>query len=159
MKLIPLTKGMTALASDEDFNEVSSFKWHAVQTKGTWYARRSIKGEKANRPKKVYLHRQLLKASPGDQVDHANGNGLDNRRENIRIASSAQNMQNRPVQRNNVSGLKGVHYRKDRGTYRARIVVDGREINLGTYKSPQDASRAYEKASAQYFGQFHRHVV
>lgn len=103
--------------------------------------------------KNVRLHRLLMNTSPTQLVDHINNNPLDNRRCNLRIVNKSQNGANRPKTKHNTSGYKGVTKLKN-GKYMARIMVNYQEIYLGCYKTPIEASRAYQKAEREYFGEY-----
>jgi hypothetical protein len=97
------------------------------------------------------LGRALLK---GEEVDHINRNGLDNRRENLRLATRSQNMANKTVYLTNKLGVKGVYLRNNR--YRAQIQVEGRKIMLGTFDTLDEAREAYKQAAVKHFGEFAR---
>lgn len=115
-------------------------RWHATHIRGTTYSRRKSS---------PMLHQQIL---PGAvKVDHRNSDGLDNRKRNLRPATTAQNGFNRRPQAN-ASGFKGVH--PSYGKWRARIKAMGRVLSLGTFSSPVEAARAYDAAARQYFGTF-----
>jgi len=89
----------------------------------------------------------------GLDTDHINGDGLDNRRENIRVSTKSQNQANRRnLQSNNTSGFKGVDFH--RGKWRAQIKVDGRKIDLGSFDTPDEASGAYLRSAHHHFGKF-----
>ena len=103
--------------------------------------------------KNVRLHRLLMNPSPTQLVDHINNNPLDNRRCNLRIVNKSQNGANRPKTKRNTSGYKGVTKLKN-GKYMARIMVNYRGIYLGCYETPIEASRAYQKAEREYFGEY-----
>lgn len=108
----------------------------------------------------VLLHHVILvrilgrEIQKGEMPDHINGNGLDNRRENLRLATSAQNNMNKSKQTNNHSGYKGVVFHKQSGKWRARIYVDGKQKSLGLFATPELAHRAYYQAAIEYFGDF-----
>jgi hypothetical protein len=94
MKGIPLTRGKVALVDDEDFEVLNTHKWYAHKDHCTFYAcRQAEDGSK----KKMTMHRQLLSLKlgrpllKGEKTDHWNGNGLDNKRENLRLSTNAQN--------------------------------------------------------------------
>jgi AP2 domain/HNH endonuclease len=89
-------------------------------------------------------------------VDHINGNGLDNRRTNLRPATSAENARNRRSQRGSSSPYKGVSWIRSRRNWRANLRVGDRLIHLGSYTDPADAARAYDAAALKYFGEFAR---
>jgi hypothetical protein len=102
----------------------------------------------------IQMHRLILNAPKGADVDHINGNGLDNRRENLRICSRAENLRNRGIQRNNQTGYKGVCWNKSKNTYTAQIQYEKTTYRLGTYPSAKEAALAYDKAARRYFGKF-----
>lgn len=101
----------------------------------------------------VMLHRFLIGSDP-PMVDHINGDPLDNRRSNLRVATNAENQRNRGPQKNNRSGMKGVT--RNRKGWMARIKVDGKPMHLGTFSSPDEAARAYDLAAQVHHGQFAR---
>jgi hypothetical protein len=112
---------------------------------------------------KIYGHQYLVHrliwlfaygVVPSGQIDHADGDRLNNRLSNLRLASAHQNGANRKTPKTNTSGFKGVRKRGDR--WRAEIEVHGRSISLGTYGSGDDASAAYYEAAQRYFGSFAR---
>ena len=148
---IPLTQGKVALVDDEDYERVSHFKWHAHrdQRAALWYARRTWR-----RPQRgsILLHRLLLNAPRDKQVDHINGDGLDNRRCNLRLCSHAENMRNSRSR----SGLKGATFDKRRNKWYARICVNRRQIFLGFFDSEEEAHASYCAASICYHGAFGR---
>lgn len=86
---------------------------------------------------------------PDDQIDHKNRSPADNRQDNLREATNAQNQQNRGLDRNNTSGCKGVTWAKLRGKWQAQIVVDGRSICLGRYDRFEDAVARRKAAEAE----------
>jgi hypothetical protein len=94
------------------------------------------------------LHRLILKAPDGVEVDHINGNALDNRRQNLRLATHAENMHNRV----GTNDLKGVRRKGKR--YYASIEMDGRFIHCGVYDTPEEAARAYDRKAIELFGEF-----
>lgn len=130
---IPLTQGLYALVDDEDYPAVVGLSWCAMRTRHTFYAYRSGS---------VLMHRMLCPGWP--QVDHANGDGLDNRRANLRPASHSQNQANRPKAPGSSSQFKGVQLFRRTGKWRARIKIDGLEHHLGYFMVEADAARAYD---------------
>lgn len=104
------------------------------------------------------LHRIILERilgrnlDIGEYCDHINGDGADNRRSNLRLATHAENMKNRKVNKNSRTGFKGV--RPHRNKFRATIVVDGQRINLGIYDTPELAAKAYDEAAIFHHGRF-----
>lgn len=104
----------------------------------------------------TYLHRFIIDAPRGSIVDHANGDTMDNRRSNLRIASHQQNMSNSQRRKTNTSGYKGVQLRCDGKKWLARIQVNKKTIHLGSFETREDAARAYDAAAIQHFGEFAR---
>src|SRR3990167_2235442 len=107
----------------------------------------------------VFLHRFILNAPKGLEVDHINGNGLDNRRKNIRLCTKKENMQNRRISINNTSGYKGVYYHKsDKRKKRWTVFIrtdDNRKF-IGRFLTALDAAKAYNEAATKYHGEFAR---
>lgn len=93
---------------------------------------------------------------PGGQIDHANGNPDDNAIGNLREATNRENSRNRRVDRESITGLKGVYHRQRKNGYQARIFVDGKRVTVGSYASAEEAARAYDASALQHFGEFAR---
>lgn len=145
MKEIPLTQGRVAVVDDDDFQYLMQWKWCAHKYRHGYRAVRSTN------PGTEMMHRVILAAQKGEQVDHADGNGLNNVRSNIRLATHAQNMQNSrrsPCS----SGFKGA--RKHGKKWESRIRVNGKQIYLGLFKSPELARSVYRKAAMHFHGEF-----
>ncbi|MFN8994484.1 MAG: hypothetical protein ACK5X3_12605 [Pseudomonadota bacterium] len=150
---VPLTRGLEALIDARDAHLVAGHNWHAVPSGHTFYAGRNQRiGDKVHT---VKMHRVLMDARGSAVIDHVNQNGLDNRRVNLREATLGQNQHNRKKQKSS-SRYKGVMLRKDSGKWQARIMVDGKHIQLGCYASEEDARAAYEVASEILHGDFGR---
>jgi hypothetical protein len=90
------------------------------------------------------------------QVDHINGNGLDNRKENLRICSHSENQWNRTKYKNNKSGYKGVFFHSKTGHWEAGIRINGKREYLGVFNTPQEASLAYSRKAIELHGEFAR---
>lgn len=149
-KEIKLTKGYITIVDDEDFERVSKFKWQVSVTKTNNYARRTV-GSGKNK-KTIRLHNYVLEIQ--DTVDHINGDGLDNRKENLRVCRREENAKNRKLNCNNISGYKGV--RLEYGKWRAQIKVNGKRVHLGMFAEKMDAAKAYDEAALKYHGEFAR---
>lgn len=139
---LPLTQGKIALVSAIDYPELAKYRW----CWGGHYAMR-----KDSLKKTVYLHRQVL-GFPTAAVDHINRNVLDNRRQNLREASSAQNCANSRLPITNTSGYRGVF--KKRAKWAAQISVNNKSVYLGAFNSIKEAAKAYNTAAESHFGQF-----
>lgn len=151
MKWIELTQGKVALVDDKDYKMVAQRKWSALKPKGNgraWYA---IARQGAG---KILMHRFILGLTGKKQVDHKNGDGLDNRRCNMRICSNGQNQHNRMGQgkKSKFKGVKKEQRQKD--TWGARIKTNGKAIWLGTFRDEKQAAKAYDTAALKYFGEF-----
>lgn len=155
MKSIPLTQGATALVDDEDYPMVAQHKWHLLSG-ACQYARMNIPRlpeKKHNRG--LLMHRLILDPPTGISVDHINGDGLDNRRCNLRLATTSENGRNSRRPKSNTSGYKGVCYLKRNDCYQAQIQSgQGKILYLGVYKTAEDAGRAYDAKAREIYGQF-----
>lgn len=152
--LVPLTRGKFALIDSADAEEVGRYNWMALKGSHGWYAVRFV--ERRGRRSCIYMHRQLMRAMPGIEVDHRDLDSLDNRRSNMRLATRGQNGSNRSVQRNNTSGFKGVCWDKAKQKWSSHIKVDGRQRFLGYFATPEEAHAAYAAAATKSFGEFAR---
>jgi hypothetical protein len=147
MKEIPLSRNKFAIVDDEDFDFLSlpTYKWHAIENKKTFYA-----GGRKN----IKMHTLLMNTPEGKIVDHINGNGLDNRKENLRICTVEENNRNRGKTVRNKSGFKGVCYLKNTKKWKASIRVSKKQINIGYFKTKEEAYEAYCVACVKYHGEF-----
>ena len=136
MKRIKLTQGKYAIVDDNDYDRVSQYKWCAVYIKGTWYATRRANDENPYKP----MHRFILKAKKGEEVDHINRNGLDNRKQNIRICDRETNLKNRKIWGN--SRYKGVSFHSRDKVWQAYKKIAGKQIYIGSFISEREASLA-----------------
>jgi len=100
------------------------------------------------------MHRAILQPLPGVLIDHIDGNGLNNQRANLRLATQKQNVRYAKAKSTNKVGYKGVSLDKVRQLFKATITVDGRQISLGRYLDPIEAARAYDQGARQHFGTF-----
>ena len=151
-KELVLTKGLVALVDDEDFVLLSAFRWSAQkQHNGTFYA---VRGRRVGgRCETIRMHRSIINAPSNVQVDHINGDGLDNRKANLRMATSQENNRNRTKAPRGSSTFKGVSMRES-GRWSARITVNGNGIYLGTFDSEKDAAHAYNEKARELFAEF-----
>ena len=148
-KLIHLTQGKLAIVDDEDYEYLNQWKWR-ISSSG--YARRNSKSN--NKLIEIRLHRVITNCPEDKQVDHINGNRLDNRKENLRICTHKQNSYNKSKKRTNKSGYKGVYWCTTSKKWRSRIACDGKEIHLGYFDDIKEAAIHYNNAALKYHGEF-----
>ena len=151
-KTIGLTQGFETIVDDQDFEWLSKSKWYTKRGRKLFYARHKERGKKHQ--KEVLMHRLILNAPQGMQVDHINGDGLDNRRSNLRLATNSQNLKNQGPHKDNCSGFKGVYWDKRAHKWRAQIRTDGKKTGLGYFTLKEDAARAYNDAASKAHGTF-----
>jgi hypothetical protein len=152
---VHLRGGLTAFVDDDDYERVAMHKWYAYAERRSrrevWY----VRGDSA--ADRQLMHRFLLNAPKGTPVDHRDGNGLNNTRQNIRLCSATQNIANRGPMATNTSGFKGVTLHKGTGKWQAQVQVGGRCVYLGLYVSPDLAhAESYERVAASFFPGFSR---
>jgi hypothetical protein len=154
---IPVAPGHEAIIDARDFDLVSRHRWMLLRGhNGKIYAYASVTAGS------VYMHRLIAGTPDGYETDHVNGDGLDNRRSNLRPATPSQNRANmwkprRPDGSRHSSQYKGVSWDKARLKWMAKIARDGGHRNLGRYESEVDAARAYDAAAAlARWGEFAR---
>jgi len=156
VKTIQLSQGKVALLDDEDYANVSQFKWHAQRhVSGRWYAYRSLRLSNGKTTIQG-MHRDIMGLEYGDphQVDHKKRmNTLDNRRSNLRVTLD-QNQQNVGLRKDNTSGYKGVSWDKGTGKWNAQIAVNRKQIHLGLFTTPEAARDARDVAALDLHGEF-----
>ncbi len=140
-KHIPLTKGRVATVDDGDFDALSKYRW-CVQS-NRYAATRTKDGL-------VLMHRMIMRAKKGEEVDHRNGDGFDNQRSNLRLCTHQQNVWNTP--RSHKYGYRGVT--RDKKRFIAQIRGDGWNWRSGPYDTPALAALAYNVEAQQRFGEF-----
>lgn len=146
------SKGEMFLVDLEDFERVRKYCWH-FDCHG--YVRAKAKnGHRTN--EHIMLHRFIMGFPKDMLVDHIHGRDskYDNRKSNLRIATPQQNLRNKPARIDNKSGVVGVCWIKQRGSWKSYIYVSGRCINLGYYNNFNDAVEARKKAENRYFGEW-----
>jgi len=144
---ISINQGKVIIIDDDDFDRISKYHWIVCKT---GYVKTVVNYET------IILHRFIMNAKKGQQLDHVNGDTLDNRKENLRFCSTSQNLANRKRFINNRSGYKGVDWRPIEKKFRARLSINKRAIHLGYFSDPKDAAFAYDRAAKEYFGSFAR---
>jgi hypothetical protein len=153
MRKIKLTQNKYALVDNEDFEELSKYKWSAGKNWNKYYAfRQSSKNE--GKRVIILMHRQILETPVGFHTDHKDGNGLNNQRKNLRIATASQNARNRGKPRTNKSGFKGVSWCNTNKKWYSRIKINQKSISLGYHTSKIEARKAYVTACKMYHKEF-----
>ena len=142
---IPLGNGRFAIIDDGDYEEISQHKWRASHHGATTYATCVKRG------RVVYMHRMIMRARKGSLVDHIDGNGLNNRRCNLRVCNHQQNRAN-VGPRGGVSRFVGVGRRKDKWV--AGIEVRGKRYHIGTFDDEVEAAKARDRKAYELHGQY-----
>jgi hypothetical protein len=139
-----------ALVDDEDFEYLNQFRW-TLSPQGYAVRREYPSG------KIVFMHRLIMNCPKNKNIDHKNGNKLDNRKDNLRFCNQSQNGANSRIGKN-ATGYKGVRIdkRQPGKPYIAQIMVDRKNIYLRSHKTAEEAALSYNKASIKYFGEFAR---
>lgn len=154
IKEIGLALGYKTILDEDDYANLKGNKWHLFKGTSTFYARRNTSRtlRKLGKVKKTMelMHRSIMKPPCGLVVDHINGNGLDNRRCNLRICSQSENLINSKIRSSNTTGYKGVFRNKNTKfgkKWFARITRNYKMTHLGSFNTAEEASFAYKEAS------------
>lgn len=141
------------IVDESDTGILRSHHWSIQRNRQseTYYVYRQVRT--GGHRRKIYLHRELMGATAGYQVDHINGDGLDNRRINLRLCTNVENSYNRKPSSRSKTGLKGV-YKTSRGKWAACCSSSGRTLHLGIYPTSVDAARAYDVYAVEHYGEF-----
>lgn len=148
-KEIQLSKGFVALVDDEDYEFLMQWNWYisgdrryAVRSNGHGYL--------------LMMHNAIQERKQGFMTDHINGNGLDNRRSNLRYATPRQNGYNAKKRPNCTSQYRGVSWNKEMKLWYARVGVDGKQTVIGKFTNELEAARAFDAAARIHHGEFAR---
>jgi hypothetical protein len=152
MRAIPLSQDKVTFVDDDDYEFLAQRKWYALRrprlrNEDNWHAvREEAKG------KFLYMHRVILNAPDGAEVDHVDGDGLNNQRSNLRLANRGENASNLQKQNDTSSQYKGVV--RFRGKWQAYIHVCDKKFHLGTFVIEEEAAKAYDAAAKAWFGEY-----
>lgn len=135
----------------EDFDKIKDYKWHISNQHNHMYVTcKSIQSSN-----KIYMHRLIMGSPVNKIVDHINGNGLDNRKVNLRVCSIKENVRNSyKIKINCFSIYKGVSFCKKSNKWYSYITSDYKKYHLGCFNSEIEAAKAYDKAALYHFGEF-----
>jgi len=145
-----------ALVDNEDFEKVGRLKWWfsaSGHRHGNGYAINAVYSPKLKKTKTILMHRLIMEFPEGKHVDHINGNGLDNRKKNLRACSRQENVWSSSKHKNKRVPYKGVSLTRD-GKYQVRIADSGRQMYLGVFSTAISARRAYLKKARELHGEF-----
>jgi hypothetical protein len=152
---IPLTQGKFAIVDPEDYDRLAKYKWHLSRSPTGSYAARWQRCRPGGPRKKIWMHREVIDVPKHMLCDHKNGNGLDNRRANLRPATVSQNLCNRRKTKAKTRSIyKGLEWDKIQRKWKVRIQHDGRRIYIGSFSNEIDAAKAYDIKATAIFGQF-----
>lgn len=162
-KLITLTRGYAAIVDDADYENLSRWNWRVLEhtPRLTYAVRKRRRGEDTKAfPHVVRMHRQMLglgrSAVDGIEVDHVNGNGLDNRRGNLRLCTRKENARNSSCHFDGSSRFHGVSWYARDGIWVAQIWLAPKNVYLGRFSDEIMAAKAYDAAAKEYFGVYAR---
>jgi hypothetical protein len=156
MQKIELTQGKFALVDDEDYAELIKYKWFARRgkLKKSFYAFRNKKVG-PNQYKTILMHREILQITDSNTIiDHKDFNGLNNQKNNLRIATSSQNMAHRTPKAGSTSKYLGVYWSAHCNKWRAQMSKNRKRKHLGLFETEEQAALAYNKAAMQLHGEF-----
>jgi len=155
MKEIKLTRGLKAKVDDQDYEWLNQWKWSARKSGNTFYATRHSKTVNGKRHD-IIMHRLILNVPKGMQTDHADTDGLNNQRYNIRVCTQRENAQNRKRYKGSASQYKGVHWNLKTKKWHAHIRFNGKLLYISYHDTEEAAARAYDTKAIELFGDFAR---
>ena len=149
MRMVELTKGMSSMVDDEDYDMLMQWSWFVHKCRNTFYAGRMHSSKKRH----IKMHRVIMGIDdPAIVVDHIDRDGLNNQRSNLRLATSSENLLNAPGW--GASGFRGVSFHKKANKWQVAVSHQGKSHWIGLFESINDAALAYNKKASELFGQF-----
>lgn len=154
VSVIKLTKGKYAIVDKTTHGVLNGKKWYAQLARNTIYANRRENKQKDPKQSMVSMHRVVAKAKKGEFVDHINGNGIDNRKANLRICTMSENIANSRKFLTGSSKYKGVCLHTYNKNWIALIKINRKSIHIGCFDDEIDAARAYDQKASELYGEF-----
>ena len=148
-----------ALVDDEDYERINKYKWTPTNCNHKIYVQRKIY-IKGFTDLTLLMHREIMRYVGGKEIDHINGNTLDNRKENLRRCTHSQNSMNKPKPTNNISGYKGVYFSKQKNKWHAEIRKEHKKHHIGFFINKIEAAKAYNQKALELFGEYaHLNII
>ncbi len=141
-----------ALVDDKDYEEISKHKWTVDKCRGKFYAKRKTWAD--GKQKKLLMHVVIMGKIDNKEIDHRNGNGLNNQRHNLRHCTHAENCRNQDIYSSNTSGYKGVSWDSRTNKWKAYVKYSRKQIHLGYFTCLIKAAKAYDSAAKKHYGEY-----
>jgi hypothetical protein len=137
------------MVDDEDYDFLNQHYWQVDKFKSVG-CHTKVDGKRKN----ILIHRLIMKPPKGVEIDHIDGNRLNNQKSNLRFATSSQNKINRGARKDCKSGYKGVSWHKQRNCWTSRLMIDGKYQHLGLFKDKHKAAQVYNDNALKHYGEY-----
>lgn len=154
MKEIELTQGKVALVDDSDFDFLNQWNWWLKADRYNFYATRETTRRSPFPRRTILMHRLIMTCPTNMEVDHIDGNGLNNTRSNLRVCTHHQNSANRRKKVSSSSRFKGVSWKEKDKRWESRIGVGNKVVYLGQFKIEEEAALAYDRIAKEWRGEY-----